>query len=63
MSWTFGTFASRLAARLVSLDQGTAQDRSQRGQSANQSIAPFPKRSGGFSLHIYQTSYKTGLIV
>ena len=63
MPRTIGTFASRLAAALVSFDKRTAQDRSKRRQLSNKRTATLPKYGNGLCLYLHRTTCKTGLIV
>src|SRR6185437_8645128 len=63
MAGTVGAFASRLAASFVAFDERTAQDRLERGQLAQESVAALPQCSGGLALNFHQTTYTTGLIV
>ena len=63
MAGTVGAFASRLATSFVALDQGAAEDRFQRRQLAQESVATLPQCSGGLVLNFHQTTYITGLIV
>ena len=63
MAGTVGAFASRLATSFVALDEGTTQDRLERGQLAQESVAALSQCGSGLVLHFYQTTYITGLIV
>jgi hypothetical protein len=63
MAGAIGTFASRLAASFEALDEGTPEDRFERGQLSQESVAAFSQRGGGLSWYFHQTTYLTGLIV
>ena len=63
MTGTVGALASRLATAFVALDEGAAQDRFERGQLAQKSVAAFSQCGSGFFLYFHQTTYTTGLII
>ena len=57
-----GTFAARLAAAFVALDEGTAQDSLERGQLVQERVAAFSQCGSGLVLN-FQTTYTTGLLL
>jgi hypothetical protein len=63
MTGTVGAFASWLATSFVALDEGAAENGFERGQLAQEGVAAFSQCGRGFVLHLYQTTYTTGLIV
>src|SRR5687768_14873710 len=63
MAGAVGAFASRLATSFVALDQGAAEDRFQRRQLAQESVAALSQCGTGLGSHPCQTTYITGLIV
>src|SRR6266542_5229170 len=63
MAGTIGAFAPWLAAAFVTLDQRAAQDRLERGQSAQESLTASSQAGSGLVFHFCQTTYTTGLIL
>jgi hypothetical protein len=64
MTGTLGALAPRLATAFVTLDQRPAQDRLEWGQLTHESLTA--SSQGGSRLvllHMYQTTYMTGLIL
>jgi len=63
MAGAVGAFASRPATSFVAFDERTAEDRLERRQLAQESVAAFSQCGSGLVLNFHQTTYITGLIL
>ena len=63
MATALGTAAPRLSTTLVALDEGASQYSGQVGQAPQERFLSSPESVGRFVWHVYQTSYRTGLIL
>src|SRR5579872_4063355 len=61
MTGALGALAAGLAAALVALDEGTAEDSFERGQLAQERLAALSQGGGGLFRCIHRTTLTTGL--
>jgi hypothetical protein len=63
MTGALGTLAAGLATAFVALDEGTAKDRFEWGQLAQERLAALSQGGGGLLLCFHRTTLTTGLKV